>query len=80
MASLHSLGQYHKNEMQHGLSCHAMPLELVLASHDAVSILNVTTVILKSRQSKLDVTCLFGHVLLLPLALASYDATGVGVT
>ena len=36
MASLHSLGQYDRNEVQHDLSCHAMPLALVLVTCDAV--------------------------------------------
>ena len=36
-----------------------MPLALVLASHDAVSILNVTTIFLISIHSKLDVTWVF---------------------
>ena len=42
MASLHSLGQYDSYYVQHDFSCHVMPLALVLASYDAVSILNVT--------------------------------------
>ena len=42
--------------MKHDFSCHAMPLERVFASHDAVHILNVTITILRSKQSKLDVT------------------------
>ena len=59
MASLHSLGQDDKNEVQHHFSCHGMPLALVLASHDAVSILSVTITFLRSRQLKLDVTLHF---------------------
>ena len=49
-----SEGQYGRNEVQHDFSCHGRPLALMLPSHDAVSILNVTITLLRSRLSKLD--------------------------
>ena len=48
-----------------------MSLELVLASHDAVSILNVTSTFLRPEQSKLDVTLLFW--------ICETIATGIGI-
>ena len=47
ITSLHSLGQAYGNEVQHDFYGHAMPLEQVLALHDAVSILNVTMTVLR---------------------------------
>ena len=49
MASLHTFGQDDRNEVQHDFSGHVMPLALVLASHDAVSIPNVAITFLRSR-------------------------------
>ena len=42
MASLYSLGQDDRNEVQYDFSCHVMPLGLVFELCDAISILNVT--------------------------------------
>ena len=80
MASIHYSGQDDRYEAQHDFSCHVMPLALLLASNNAISILNVTITFFRSRQSNLDVIWLFGQVTQLPLALATNDATGVGVT
>ena len=55
MTSLHFLGQDDRHNVQHDfIVIHS--LALGLASHDAVSILNVTVTFLMSKQSKLDVT------------------------
>ena len=59
--TLHFLGQYDRNEVQHDFSCHIMPVSLVMASYDAVSILNVIITFLRSRQSNLDVSWIWGH-------------------
>ena len=58
-APLHSLHLDDQSEVQHDFSGHVMPLVLVLASNDAVSIPNITITFLRSRQLKLEVTCLF---------------------
>ena len=47
MASFHSLSQDDRRRCNL-TSCHVMPLALVLASHDAFSILNVTITFLRS--------------------------------
>ena len=58
-APLHSLCPDNQSEVQYDVSGHVMPLELLLASHDAVSIPNVTITFLRSRQSKSDDSWLF---------------------
>ena len=80
IASLYSLGQHDRNEVQHDFSCHVTPVALLLASHDALNILNVTITFPRPIQSKIDVAWLFDHVTQMPLALASQDAIGVGAT
>ena len=78
LASLHSLCQDDRNEVQHDFSGQALPLPLVLASHDAVSIHYATIAFLWSRQNEMKYG--FCIVIQLPLALASHDAIGFGVT
>ena len=88
MASLHSLGQYDRNKVQHHFPCHATPLALLLASHDAVSILNITITFLRSGQLKYDVTWLFWSCdtiatdigFMMPLVLVSHDAIGISIS
>ena len=58
MASLHSLGQDDRNEVQHDLSCHVMPLALILASHVSISIVKETATFLTSKKSKWQATWL----------------------
>ena len=50
MVPLHLLGQDDRNEVQHDLSGNVMPLALMFASHDAISIVKGTTTFLTSRQ------------------------------
>ena len=81
MASLHSTGQDDRNEVQHDFSGHVMPLALELASHNAVSILNVTITFLRSRQSKLEFLVMWHDYHwhwhhMMPLVLVSHDALG----
>ena len=65
------LGQDDRNEVHHHFPCHVMQLTLVLASHDAISILNVIIIFLRSRQSKLDITWFFWS--------RNTTATGIGI-
>ena len=51
-APLQLLGQDDRNEVQHEISGHVIPLALMLASHDAISTVKGTTTFLTSRQSK----------------------------
>ena len=68
MTPLYLLGQDDWDEVQHDFSDHVMAL--MLASHDAISIVKETTIILSSRQSKWDVSWLFW----------SYDTIATGIT
>ena len=52
IAQLHLLAQDAENEVQHYFFSHVKPLALVLSSHDADSIVNITMAFLRSRQSK----------------------------
>ena len=53
-------------------SCYIMPLGLVLACHDAISILKVTMTFSRSRKLQLD--------LILPLLLVSHDVIGISIS
>ena len=55
MASLHFLGQYDRNEVQHDFSFHTLPMAFILGFDDAVSILSGTITFTKSWQWELDV-------------------------
>ena len=48
LAQLHLLARDDQTEVQHDFYGHVMPLEQVLASHDANGIVNGTIVILRS--------------------------------
>ena len=73
IAPVHSLCPADQSEVQHDISGHVMSLALVLASHDAISILNVTITFCRFNMT------FFGFMTQLPLALASYNAIGVGI-
>ena len=48
IVSLHSLGQDNRNEFQHDLFGHVMPLTLVLASSDVDGVINGIVAFLSS--------------------------------
>ena len=86
MALLYSFGQDDRNGVQYVFPSHTIPLALVLASHDAVSICNVTIASLRSRQSKLNVMWLIWSydtistgtgIKTMPLVLVSHDANNI---
>ena len=51
IAPLHSFCPDNQSEVLHDFSCHGIPLALMSASHDVVSILKVTITFLRSKES-----------------------------